>query len=128
MKIKTSILVIALFVTTLLCGCTTSAYKAAGVVVITADRASDGWLDYYVRAKRLPGADPLKLNKQNVEVRQAYEKYQAAMETLYHARKIGTAQGIEAASLAASNASIAVVNLVFKFLPQAEASQLKSTL
>lgn len=124
--LPSSILALTLFVTTLFCGCATGSYQAAGVVVITADRATDGWLDYYVRAKQLPGADPLKLNKQNVEVRQAYEKYQQAMEALYHARKIGTAQGIEAASLAASQTAIAVVNLIFKLLPEVESNKLKS--
>ncbi len=113
-------------IVTILCGCTTTAYKTAGVVVITADRASDAWLDYYVRARRTPGVDLPKLIAQNLEVKLAYEKYQAAMETLYYARKVGTASGIEAASLAASNATAAVVNLVFRLLPAAEATNLKA--
>lgn len=113
-------------VVTVLCGCTTSSYKAAGVVVVTVDRASDGWLDYYARAKRLADTDLVKLEKQDQQVWAAYVKYQAAMETIYHARLVGTAKDINEAGLAAAKISTEIVNLVMQFLPTNEANKLKS--
>ena len=97
-------------------------YKTTATVAVTAERASDGWLDYYVWAKKQPGADLAKLEAQDARVAAAWRDYQNAMETVYVVRK-AVAQGvlpgnsIEEHIQAASVAANALVQLVFQFLP-----------
>lgn len=111
----------------LVVGCGTRAYKTTAVVAVTADHAVDGWLDYWVAARRLPGADVARLDQQDAAVEAAYEKYQAAMEVVYQTRKAAVQPDLLAALKASSAASQAVINLVFQFLPPDRAAQLKAS-
>lgn len=113
--------------TQLFIGCGTPAFKTAGTIVVTADHASDAWLDYWATARKLPGADLAELDRKDADVKRAYVAYQAAMETVYWSRKTGTAADLEAASVAAGRAGQAVVNLVLQFLPVTEAQKLKAS-
>lgn len=104
-----------------LTGCKTP-YQAAGVVVVTADRAADGWADYVVITKHNPPYDTNTLARQEMEVRDATLKYQAAMDTLYFTRKSALAAGdtnatTEAVLLQSQLASDALVKLIISFLP-----------
>jgi len=104
-------------------GCTTpTAYKSAAVSVVTAERASDAWLDYYVWARVQPGANTARLSEQNAKAARLWADYQRSMDTLYAIRlayQQGMADGatLESKILAASNAANAVVALIFEMLP-----------
>jgi len=118
----------------LLSGCSGPAgYKAAAVTVTTAEHASDAWLDYYVVAKKLPGADLNKLAVQNSQAEKAWKDYQLAMESVYSTR-LAVASGTKtdadlAATLKASqDAAGAVVRLVLNLLPPERATKLKGPL
>lgn len=108
-------------------GCGTPAFKVAGTLVVTADHASDAWLDYWATARKLPGANLAELDRQDSEVKRAYIAYQQAMETVYWSRKTGTAADLEAASRAAGLAGQAVVRIVFQFLPVEQQAKLKAS-
>lgn len=127
--LKMGVLLVGL--ATLLTGCATSdpVYKPAAVAVVTAERASDAWLDYYVWAKRQPGADLNKLETQNNRARGAWETYQVAMETVYTTRKlvregILTGDSLEQNIRAAGLAAQAVVTIVLELLPASEHGRL----
>lgn len=111
-----------------LTGCKTP-YQAAGVVVVTADRAADGWADYVVWTKYHPPYDTNTLARQEMEVRAATTKYQAAMDSLYWARKTALASGDtnatpEAVLLQSQRAADSLVNLILTFLPVDRATAL----
>lgn len=106
-------------------GCVT-AYKTTGAIVVTADHATDAWLDYWVWAKAQPGADLAKLNQQDASVQRAYEQYQAAMEVVYRIHQSASQPDLTAALNASTQAAQAVVNLVLQFLPANRAAQLQA--
>lgn len=113
-----------------LTGCKTP-YQAAGVVVVTADRAADGWADYVVWTKHHPPYDTNTLARQEMEVRGATLKYQSAMDAVYFARTAATTSGDtnappEAVLLASQRASASLVNLILSFLPVERAKTLNT--
>ena len=109
-------------------GCA-SPYKAAGVVVVTVDRAADAWCDYVVATKALPGYDAEKLEKQEREVRRVYAQYQAAMDAVYFARLAANANqtgaGLDSVLASSRQASDALVRLIVSFLPSERVATLK---
>lgn len=114
-----------------LTGCKTP-YQAAGVVVVTADRAADGWADYVVWTKHHPPYNTNTLARQEMEVRGATLKYQASMDALYFSRRAALASGdtnntTEAVLLESQRASDALVNLILSFLPTDRATALNQS-
>lgn len=113
-------------------GCGTTSYKAAAVSTVTAEHASDAWLDYYVAAKKLPGADLVGLAAQDFEAEKAWRAYQDAMETVYHTRlavKAGQAEpaDLDKVLIASQSAAQAVVRIVLRLLPPERAAKLKGS-
>ena len=113
----------------LLSGCGTL-FKTTATVAITAERASDAWLDYVVVAKRQPGADVASLNTQDARVADMWAKYQRAMDAVYFARKsyvagTDTPEKLKATVDAAARASGEFVQLVIALLPTEKAKALK---
>lgn len=107
-------------------GCKTP-YKAAGVVVVTVDRAADAWADYVVWESSRPGHDAARLARQENEVRAATLQYQAAMDAVYLARKAAGQAGPGAGVLAAADAASGdLVKLIASFLPGDRLAKLES--
>jgi len=107
-------------------------YKVAAATVVTAEQASDAWLDYYVTARKLPGADLNKLDSQDRSAANAWAVYQNAMETVYQTRKAvaagtETPEQLERVLAASRDAAQAVVRIVLVFLPPERANKLKGS-
>lgn len=86
-------------------------YKTSGSVVITADAAMQGWA-LYVKSGQATQI-------QELAVRRAYDKYQAAMLMVIDAGKIATTSGnksqLEIGVAAAAAALVDLVNLINSF-------------
>lgn len=126
---KTLLTLICVAVVSLFAGCGTL-FKSTATVAITAERASEAWLNYYVVAKRQPGADVASLNVQDARIARAWGTYQKAMDAVYFARKAyvagtDTPEKLKATVDAAAIASADFVHLVVALLPAEKAKALK---
>lgn len=107
-----------------LTGCGTwqqTTYKTAGTITITADTAMKAWAEYVVAGHAKPD--------QEVKVRDAYAKYQAAMLTVLDVGKAATANGstngLQQWFQAATAAQAHLVDVVNAFLPAEKKLELR---